>query len=337
MAEYDGKQNSDLWYPIVLVSSADFKTPITGVVFGDVTIKYSRGGDTSLTTYTIATGDWKEAGEGNYWLRMGMSEFTVQAIYEVQVAEDSSLTYRFAVWARNMSLTELTISMTNLIAKLPTNNIMGSSVKTDKDDEIDAILADVTGINGDAMRGTDNGALATGLSTHDGNLSTHDGNLAVVNGNVNDIETLLGVVDGKIDVIDENVDDIETLLGVVDGKVDDLAVDLVTITAGVDSIQLDTTTITDNGVKLNTQGKTDVNNQVVDVLFVDPISELPVAQPPKNPTIAKSLMFPHMKLRNESQQTSSLTTVRNDADTIIAKAPFENDGVKVTSEKFVSG
>jgi len=32
--------------------------------------------------------------------------------------------------------------------KLPTNNIMGSSVKTDKDDEIDAILADTSAIDG---------------------------------------------------------------------------------------------------------------------------------------------------------------------------------------------
>ena len=40
---------------------------------------------------------------------------------------------------------------------------------------IDAILADVTGINGDAMRGTDNAALASALTTHDGKLVTVDG------------------------------------------------------------------------------------------------------------------------------------------------------------------
>lgn len=103
----EGKKNADKWFPVILLDSTDFKTAKTGIAYGSVTVKYSVGGATSLTTYTVATGDWKEAGEGKYWLNIGASEFTTEDIYEVSVAAAASLTFNFGVQVRDKMVAEL--------------------------------------------------------------------------------------------------------------------------------------------------------------------------------------------------------------------------------------
>lgn len=50
------------------------------------------------------------------------------------------------------------------------------------DTNVDAILVDTTGLNGDAMRGTDNAATASALSTHDGKLDTAQADLDTITG-----------------------------------------------------------------------------------------------------------------------------------------------------------
>ena len=61
---YEGKKNTDKWFPVILLDDTDFKTAETGKVFGDVTCKYSYEAATSLSTYSVTTDDWKEGGEG---------------------------------------------------------------------------------------------------------------------------------------------------------------------------------------------------------------------------------------------------------------------------------
>jgi len=58
----EGKKDTDRWFPVILTNDTDFKTAVTSKVFGDVTCKYSFEAATSLTTYAVATEDWKEAG-----------------------------------------------------------------------------------------------------------------------------------------------------------------------------------------------------------------------------------------------------------------------------------
>ena len=58
-------------------------------------------------------------------------------------------------------ISNLQSGVTQITAKLPTNYIMGSSVQSDKNITIDTIAVDVAGIDGAAMRGTDNAALAS--------------------------------------------------------------------------------------------------------------------------------------------------------------------------------
>ena len=58
-------------------------------------------------------------------------------------------------------------------------DIKGTSFVKDTHSLID-ILTDVTGLNGDVMRGTDSAALASALSTHDGKLDTVDANVDLI-------------------------------------------------------------------------------------------------------------------------------------------------------------
>ena len=72
----EGKKSTDMWFPVVLLDDTDGKTPETGKAYGDVTCKYYYEAATSLSTYTVTTDDWKEAGEGMYSLRIGAGKLT---------------------------------------------------------------------------------------------------------------------------------------------------------------------------------------------------------------------------------------------------------------------
>lgn len=105
----------------------------------------------------------------------------------------------------------------------------------------------------------------------------------------------------------------------------------------VSLVYADTTNIVGTGVKLSATGKTDVNTEVVDVLYTDTITELGITQPPKNPTLAQAVMFAYMTSRNEHEQSATLFTVKNDAGTVVAKADLINSGTSIKLEKFVAG
>mgnify|MGYP001588246579 CR=1 FL=1 len=82
-------------------------------------------------------------------------------------------------------------------AKLPTNYIMGSSVQTAKDDEIDTIAVDVAGLDGAVMRGTDNAALAsvcTEVRLAELAAANLPADIDAIKGYVDDLETRLSAL-----------------------------------------------------------------------------------------------------------------------------------------------
>ena len=83
---YESDINIDRWFPISLVDSLNLNTAETGVVFGAVTCNYGFEGATAQTPYSVTTNDWKEQGGGDYWLRIGASEFTQQGLYRVRIS-----------------------------------------------------------------------------------------------------------------------------------------------------------------------------------------------------------------------------------------------------------
>jgi len=116
---YDGKKSTDMWYPVLLLDEIDFKTPETGKVYGDVTVKYEAVSATSQSTYTVGSGDWTEAGNGEYSLRIGASEFTAETKYQVSVACSGCLTHRFVVEVTDKTKAEMIDDIDTLLSRIP--------------------------------------------------------------------------------------------------------------------------------------------------------------------------------------------------------------------------
>lgn len=145
-----------------------------------------------------------------------------------------------------------------IYGKLPTNYIMGSSVVTDKDDEIDAVLAD-TGTTLDGKLNVID-SIIDDILTDTG--TTIPGTLASISTNVDEVladtgTTLpasLSSIDSKSDTIDAVVDailsdtgtDIPAAINGVDSKIDTAQADITTIDGIVDSILVDTGTTLDD-------------------------------------------------------------------------------------------
>jgi hypothetical protein len=82
---YEGKINTDKWYPVRLMDSADPTFARSGVTVASVTVTYGFEGAVAETPYAIVAADWKEQGNGNYWLNIGAGEFTQNGKYTVKV------------------------------------------------------------------------------------------------------------------------------------------------------------------------------------------------------------------------------------------------------------
>lgn len=188
---------------------------------------------------------------------------------------------------------------------------MTTVANTNADIKVDtvAILIDTTGLNGDAMRGTDSAALASALVTHDGKLDTVDGivddilvDTTGLNGDAMRgtdsaaLASALATHDSKLDTVDTNVDTINTatagLAGAAMRGTDNAALasalvthdsKLDTVDAVVDAILIDTTGLngdamrgTDNAALATAlvthDSKLDTVDGVVDAIKVDTTS-----------------------------------------------------------------
>lgn len=76
-----------------------------------------------------------------------------------------------------------------------------------------------------------------------------------------------------------------------------------------------------------------VNSEVVDVLFTDTITELS-SLPGSSPNIAQALMLIYMALRNKRLTSTSQTKIYSSAGSIIATADVSDSGSEFTKEKF---
>lgn len=107
MNVFEGKKNTDKHFPVRLVDATDLVTPEPGQVFGDIFCKYGFEAATSELTHTVTTAEWKEQGDGNYWLKIGASEFTSVGKYIVKIECAGCADYNFVVEVRSKTLEEL--------------------------------------------------------------------------------------------------------------------------------------------------------------------------------------------------------------------------------------
>ncbi len=100
----------DVAIPIRLVDSVDLVTGETGKAHGDVTVKLTDGETGTINTITIASGDWVEIDDGDYWLTIGAgtNEFDAYGTYRLTVESSGCQTYRVFVTV-GIDATTLTI------------------------------------------------------------------------------------------------------------------------------------------------------------------------------------------------------------------------------------
>jgi len=81
-----------------------------------------------------------------------------------------------------------------------------------------------------------------------------------------------------------------------------------------------------------------INDEVADILKTDTTAEMSAGAPPASPTIEQMINYLYRLFRNKSLTTSSLLTIRNDADTAdLFKSTISDDNVTFTKEEYVTG
>lgn len=118
MEVYDGKLNTDGWYPLRLLDEDDLFSPETGKTYDGITVQYCLAGGESWTTYTITTDDWKEVDNGAYALRAGASEFTATGNYHFRITCTGCAERNFIVKVTNQSLDDMNGSLNTLLERL---------------------------------------------------------------------------------------------------------------------------------------------------------------------------------------------------------------------------
>lgn len=89
---------------------------------------------------------------------------------------------------------------------------------------------------------------------------------------------------------------------------------------------------------LGTQAKTDVNDQVVDVLKTDTISEMSQGAPTATPTFEQAINYLYRMWRNKTLCTATELSLYDDAGTTkLAKSTISDDSVTFVKGEFVSG
>ncbi len=171
---FEAKLSADKWFPIRLVDATDGYSEETGIAFGDVTAKYGYEADTGgMTAYSVDATNWKETGDGNYWISIGASEFSTSGKYTVRVAATGCRTVVFNVEVRSYTFEEW-YTGTNIVdlklKQIDINNAYGT-----------ALLAKSTGSNGVGFdilgNGTGEGMVCKGGNSHATGMKIESGTI----------------------------------------------------------------------------------------------------------------------------------------------------------------
>jgi hypothetical protein len=87
---------------------------------------------------------------------------------------------------------------------------------------------------------------------------------------------------------------------------------------------------------LGSTARSQVNAEMVDVIFTDVMTELAAGTPVSAPTVAAGLMFIYMMARNKRTASNSQEKVYNAAGTNIATASVSDDGSVLTKDAFTA-
>lgn len=310
---YEGKKDTDGWFPVVLLDDTDGKTPETGVAFGDLTVDYSKvDGTDTWHSYTVATGDWHEKDDGSYDLRIGAVEFTAEAKYQVAVAAAVARTHRFVVEVKDKTAAEMQDDIDTILSRVTAAVATASALAT-HDGKLDTAQADL-----DLLAGTDGATLATSQPNYapakvndemmlaDSAISSakYDGTtawglgavdsgatqIARTGADADTLETLsdeialqataaaLTTHDGKLDTVDANVDLVLIDTGNIEADTQDLQTQIGTAGAGLSDLG-----------GMSTAMQAEIEAEATDALVAIDLDHLSKVAAAPTPTIGSNL------------------------------------------------
>lgn len=125
---YEGKVSTDSWYQVLLLDASGAGQTSKGI--GDITVKYHYQESTSQTTYSPAAADWKEAGDGEYWLRIGAAEWYTTGNVQLSIACAGCVTHRMPLTIRTYLIENLFSGNTASLSlqKIEINNAYGTAL-----------------------------------------------------------------------------------------------------------------------------------------------------------------------------------------------------------------
>ena len=167
--------------PVILTDATDFITPVTGVVFGSVVVKYAKEGDATLTPKTILVSDWTELGDGVYLVPFTTAELNTvgKFIYTVLVA--GSLPYYGSAQIVTYGFDDIGAKTTNL----PSDPAKEGSITTAQGD-LTTIKGKTNNLPSDPA--SESGATSN-TSTITGVIATAQGDLTTIKGKTSNLPT----------------------------------------------------------------------------------------------------------------------------------------------------
>lgn len=101
--------------------------------------------------------------------------------------------------------------------------------------------------------------------------------------------------------------------------------------------KLDVAVVEQANIDFGALQKTSLNAEVVDAIGIDTIAEMAQGIPPATPTLKQALMYLYMALRDETNTTATLITIKNDAGVVICKGVLSDDATTFVKGEMVSG
>ena len=93
METYKGVRLTDGWFSVRLVDFATRSVPILGITFAQVLAYYGYEGAAVETNVPIVITDWSEQGGGDYWYKIGLTEFANFGKYTIRIHAVNTISF----------------------------------------------------------------------------------------------------------------------------------------------------------------------------------------------------------------------------------------------------
>lgn len=207
---------------------------------------------------------------------------------------------------------------------------------------LDIIAADVVNIDGAAMRGTDNAALASVLgaladAAAAGDPTSADTVMQYVKQLVNVLVGTAGIATFPAEAAPANLVSLAEVIRAIHADVTGLAGSVMRGTDGASTHgDPDPSGFIDAAITSRAT-PAQVNTEVADVLKTDTIPELAQAAPAATPTFETAIMLLYMAIRDKLDITATFKEIHNNAGTVIAKKALTDDGTTYSEAQMGTG